>query len=72
MIAVDDASGAVVVMGWAFDHSNLYTTVTAAVTLDGAIVTGASANLPSPYLYPYGVPRFARLLLGVHDEQRPP
>jgi len=56
VIAVDDASGAVVVMGWAFDHSNLYTTVTAAVTLDGAIVTGASANLPSPYLYPYGVP----------------
>ena len=53
---VDQDAGRVTVVGWAFDHSHLTSTVDMQVTINGKEVGRFPASQPSDYLYAYGVP----------------
>jgi hypothetical protein len=47
---------AIVTVGWLFDESDLTKSLGLWVVDNGQIVANIQGNLPSPYLYPYGVP----------------
>lgn len=49
-------SGHLIVVGWAFDHSDLYASIDVEVSVDGNVIGPIRAGLDSPYLYAYGVP----------------
>ncbi|WP_396643166.1 D-alanyl-D-alanine carboxypeptidase family protein [Microbacterium sp.] len=51
-----DPRGTVQVMGWVFDSSDFGAAIRANVLVDGMLFTYAMANLPSDYLYAYGIP----------------
>lgn len=56
MTVVQVSPGTVAVMGWAFDHADLYAQIPVGVMIDGRWHAGVTAGLPSDYLRPYGVP----------------
>lgn len=55
-VSVDDVNSRVIVMGWAFDHSDLLATISVDVYVDGGKRAQWRADGPTPYLSPYGVP----------------
>ncbi|WP_144720550.1 hypothetical protein [Agrococcus jejuensis] len=56
MTIVDVGGGTMAVVGWAFDHANLYAQIPVGVIVDGRWHVGITAALESPYLASYGVP----------------
>ncbi|GAA2175305.1 hypothetical protein GCM10009846_24630 [Agrococcus versicolor] len=46
----------VAIVGWAFDHADLYAQIPVGIIIDGRWHVGLTANQPSDYLRPYGVP----------------
>lgn len=56
MTIVDVGGGTMAVVGWAFDHANLYAQIPVGVVVDGRWHVGITAALESPYLASYGVP----------------
>ncbi|GAA3039002.1 hypothetical protein GCM10010462_27180 [Microbacterium dextranolyticum] len=55
-VVVDDANARLIVLGWAFDHSDLYASIGVDVFVDGVSRGTWTASGASPYLAPYGVP----------------
>lgn len=53
---VDVGGGTMAIMGWGFDHANLYAQIPVGLIVDGRWLGAVTAALPSPYLRPYGVP----------------
>lgn len=53
---VDVGGGTMAIMGWGFDHADLYAQIPVGLIVDGRWLGGVTAALPSPYLRPYGVP----------------
>lgn len=53
---VDVGGGSMAIIGWGFDHADLYASIPVGIIIDGNWFTGLTAALPSPYLRPYGVP----------------
>ncbi len=53
---VDVGGGTMAIVGWGFDHANLYAHLPVGVIIDGNWFAAIRANLSSPYLRPYGVP----------------
>lgn len=53
---VSSSGGQIVAVGWAIDPNQLTKELTVMWTLDGQPVSFGYANLPSDYLYAYGVP----------------
>ncbi|WP_137754923.1 hypothetical protein [Agrococcus sp. SGAir0287] len=56
LVVVDVGGGAMAVMGWAFDHANLYAQIPVGIIIDGRWHAGVTAAIESPYLAAYGVP----------------
>ncbi|WP_144720020.1 SGNH/GDSL hydrolase family protein [Agrococcus jejuensis] len=56
MTVVPVGGTTVAVMGWAFDHADLYAQIPVGIIIDGRWHVGLTAALPSDYLRPYGVP----------------
>src|SRR5690606_23323996 len=52
----DNAGSRVVVSGWTVDHADLTRTALVNVRINGRDQGNVSAALPSPYLFPYGIP----------------
>jgi hypothetical protein len=53
---IDVGNGTMAVVGWGFDHADLYAHIPVGVIIDGRWHAGVTASMPSPYLRPYGVP----------------
>jgi len=72
-VSVDDAAGGATVMGWAFDHSQLATSIDVEVYVDGIERGRWLAASASDYLFAYGVPGrhgyvgFVALTAGDHE-----
>lgn len=55
-VIVNNESAQLVVMGWVFDHSSLYSALDVDIVVDGTVRGRWRADGASPYLAPYGVP----------------
>lgn len=55
-VLVNNDSSQLVVMGWVFDHSSLYSALDVDIVVDGTVTGRWRADGASPYLAPYGVP----------------
>lgn len=55
-VIADDIAGTITVVGWAFDHSNLYAQIPVEVSIDGRGQGRLTASMPTDYLRQYGVP----------------
>ena len=53
---VDVGGGTMAIVGWGFDHADLYAQIPVGIIVDGRWHGGVTAAFPSPYLRPYGVP----------------
>lgn len=53
---IDVGGGTMAVVGWGFDHADLYAHIPVGIMIDGRWHVGITAALESPYLRPYGVP----------------
>jgi len=73
MSLIDVGGGTMAIVGWGFDHADLYARIPVGIIIDGAWHAGITASLESPYLRPYGVPgdhaffQGARVGKGVHS-----
>ena len=56
MSLIDVGNGTMAIVGWGFDHADLYARIPVGIIIDNQWFTGLTAGLPSPYLRPYGVP----------------
>jgi hypothetical protein len=65
-LTITGSPGAITVSGWVFDPNDTSRWVYSDVTIDGAtVLRGVPANLPSPELYPFGIPGDHRLSLTI-------
>ncbi|SFI64177.1 hypothetical protein SAMN04487751_2446 [Microbacterium saccharophilum] len=56
MSLIDAGGGTMAIVGWGFDHADLYASIPVGIIIDGRWHAGLTASLPSAYLRPYGVP----------------
>lgn len=66
MSLIDVGGGTMAVVGWGFDHADLYARIPVGIIIDGNWYAGITAGLASPYLRPYGVPGDHAFFQGAH------
>lgn len=63
---IDVGGGTMAIVGWGFDHADLYARIPVGIIIDNQWFAGITAGLPSPYLRPYGVPGDHAFFQGAH------